>query len=198
MVIRGFDVISDFNSVTLLRESHLLSESEKGPAQLNRKVGSSKRFRLLIFDGDDTLWDTLNLYRLAKAAFVQLLAEQGFLDSTVLKVFDAINISNLRIHGFSRTRFPISMIQAYLGMCAETGRTRNPEIEAKVRAIGDSVFTEAAPSKPFVQPILIKLSQRYKMVLCTKGEPQIQEMRIDQSGVRQYFHRIFVVPRKGE
>jgi len=47
-----------------------------------------------------------------------------------------------------------------------------------------------------VEPVLRELSSRHRLVLITKGDLSHQQSKVAQSGLRQYFHEVNVVPVK--
>jgi hypothetical protein len=53
--------------------------------QLSRKV------RAIIFDGDDTLWETQPLYDAAKKEFVFVLQQHGFTQPDIVALLDKID-----------------------------------------------------------------------------------------------------------
>jgi putative hydrolase of the HAD superfamily len=156
------------------------------------------QFRLLVFDGDDTLWNSINLYAEAKNTFIALLESNGFPTERTLSIFEEINTRNVQVYGFTRERFPISMVQAYRNISANSGRSLSSELETAIRSIGESVFEREAQVIPSVAPVLSELTQQYSIVLCTKGSKDIQQTRIDHGGLRRYFSKIYIVDQKGE
>lgn len=72
----------------------------------------------LIFDGDDTLWETQSLYNLAKRRFRAEMEALGYDPEEVLRTFEEVDIINVRLLGFSKNRFPKSMSDTYEIMCS--------------------------------------------------------------------------------
>ncbi len=67
----------------------------------------------IIFDGDDTLWETAPLYARAKKEFFARMSSLGFDPLEVKKTFQLIDIANVDRLGFSKERFPTSMAETY-------------------------------------------------------------------------------------
>src|SRR5260221_5322250 len=80
----------------------------------------------VIFDGDDTLWSTQCLYDQAIDRFVAQMAHAGFDPQDVRNDFLATDLRNASHFGFSRDRFPQSMVQVYRAQCKSMGRGISP------------------------------------------------------------------------
>src|SRR5258708_14870716 len=65
--------------------------------------------RAIIFDGDDTLWNTQALYEAAKNQFVSFLAQYGILDGDVMRRIDEVDAQLVETMGFAPSRFPTSL-----------------------------------------------------------------------------------------
>lgn len=151
----------------------------------------------IIFDGDDTLWDTMPLYAAAKDRFYARMGDLGFDRQQVPKVFEETDLLNLRTHGFARSRFPTSMIDTYTHFCTSHGQAPSESVQEELWNIGDAVFSSTPPTLPGAEEVLRHLAHRYKLYLMTKGDPEVQHQRVEASGLRHFFDRVFIVPHKG-
>jgi putative hydrolase of the HAD superfamily len=156
------------------------------------------KLRLVVFDGDDTLWETQSLYTAAKSAFIEALEVVGLSGERVRNLLEAIDVANVKVMGFSRSRFPQSMVETYQRLCLDQGRTHDPFVDRQLREIGNAVFDQKPNLVPSAEEVLKRLQNEYELALCTKGDPMIQEQRISQSGLEHYFDRIYIVPKKDE
>lgn len=98
----------------------------------------------IIFDGDDTLWQTQVLYNTAKLDFYDLMAAEGFGRDDVSARLAIIDKENADRLGFSRKRFPTSLKQVYLQFCDEYDRVPDTDLLNKVKQVGCSVFQRRA------------------------------------------------------
>jgi putative hydrolase of the HAD superfamily len=142
----------------------------------------------LIFDADDTLWDS-NLHFLeAQAAFLKMLSRAGHTDQA-------------RIHASIRTH--------ELAIIAEIGYGRRPYVmalhrvveeilhpevhsvaRAEVEEIGDALMERHCEVLPGVAATLEYLAPRHRLLLFTKGQPAEQMWKLERSGLRGFFSRI--------
>jgi putative hydrolase of the HAD superfamily len=155
------------------------------------------RDRLIIFDGDDTLWETMPLYTEAKHRFYVAMAEQGFDSRDVAEDFEKIDLNNMERFGFGRLRFPTSMVDTYRLLSHRFGRRLNEALEAKFWGIGDAVFTKRPRVFPEAHEVLGAIKRSSSLVLLTKGEQSVQRERVAQSGLEEFFVAVYVVAEKG-
>lgn len=150
----------------------------------------------IIFDGDDTLWQTMPLYTQAKADFCRYLASFGFDPEAVLEEFERTDLKNFAILGFTRERFPTSMVETYRSMSGEVGIKYDESVAIEVADIGDRVFRSPTTLIGGARELLLALVQNFRLILFTKGDAAVQENRIRQSGLRDLFAAIYVHPHK--
>jgi putative hydrolase of the HAD superfamily len=156
------------------------------------------KLRLLIFDGDDTLWETQSLYDSAKSEFLSELAAEGLSSKDAKQLLEEVDVANVKQLGFSKSRFPLSLVTTYRRLCNLHGKVPNDRTEARIQSIGYSIFETKPNLIPTTEQTLQQLQNRYELSLCTKGDPLVQKQRIDQSGLERFFPRIYIVPTKEE
>jgi putative hydrolase of the HAD superfamily len=100
--------------------------------------------------------------------------------------------------GFSRERFPSSMVRTYEHLCRAEGRTPRPELQERLFSIGYSVFQKTPHLYPDALEVLYSLRQTYTLVLATKGDREVQSDRIKALRLGPYFDRIYILERKTE
>jgi putative hydrolase of the HAD superfamily len=154
--------------------------------------------RGVIFDGDDTLWETQSLYNTAKRSFFLEMEKAGFNPAEVERRFESIDHANVARLGFGRRRFPQSMCETYKRFCEEHSLVVDPGRLSQMRAIGESVFL-AVPTlyKEAERTLGILRSANFVLTLATKGDPEIQRERIRTSGLTTSFDGIYVFEEKG-
>lgn len=153
--------------------------------------------RGIVFDGDDTLWETEWLYDDARQR-ARAVVEAAGLDGTRWEVLErAIDITNVARFGYDPERFPTSCAEAYEQVCAEEDRIVNPaELEAVVGA-ARTVFERKAPLVERAKETLEDLASRgVRMALLTKGDRDVQLRRVEQSGLASLFDLIEIVDEK--
>jgi len=139
----------------------------------------------LIFDADDTLWESNPHFLEAQAAFLDLLASAGHLDRSL--ILAAIRTQELAIIdeiGYGRRPY----LMALHRVAEEIGAgqlAREP-----IDAIGAALLERHCPLLPGVAATLEELSTRHRLLLFSKGQPVEQMRKLDRSGLRYLFSRI--------
>lgn len=166
----------------------------KGDGRSNR--GKPGRLWTIVFDGDDTLWDTQALYEAAKGEFIAFASQRNIRDPAIRERIDLVDARRVDILGFSPTRFPSTLVEVLRSYEAES-QIGVSETDAKhVEAIGNSVFLRRARLVPLARNTLNRLREDYRLVLLTKGDLPTQTKRIAHSGLGNQFHAIYVAAKK--
>jgi putative hydrolase of the HAD superfamily len=150
----------------------------------------------IIFDGDDTLWETMPHYVRAKRDFYNRMALMGFEVRAVEEKFEQIDLDNLARLGFSRSRFPTSMVNTYQAFCRDCGQPEDDLVAGEIASIAENVFNLPAIPLEGAPEVLTTLAESYRLFLLTKGDPQVQQRRINDSGLKGFFSAIYIVPDK--
>jgi putative hydrolase of the HAD superfamily len=153
---------------------------------------------LIIFDGDDTLWQVEHLYDDARQRAAAIAGEVG-IDSTYwTRVQKEIDLANVATWGLSRFRFPISSVLAYERIASELGLDIDEAVRARIVQASAGVFTAAASLMPGALDALCELSHSRTLALLTQGDRIVQEKRLADSGLAASFDMIRVVDLKDE
>jgi putative hydrolase of the HAD superfamily len=161
----------------------------------HRRFGDGRPFHL-IFDADDTLWDS-NLHFLeAEAHFVAALvaADAG----ATLAVRAAIRRRELEIiksHGYGREPFVVLMRMVAEELAPPSAREA---LGAAVERIAAHFLEHECELLPDVEPTLVELATRHHLTLFTKGQPREQLRKLERSGLRRHFSHVEVPPEKDE
>ena len=150
----------------------------------------------VIFDGDDTLWWTEVLYDRARQSAGRLVGAAG-LDAGAWEILERrIDVANVARFGLSPQRFPTSCVEALDELVSAVGREPEQGLREAVRRAGAGVFTTRAETVDGVVGVLAALLKLSRVGLLTKGDPEIQRRRIEQSGLADRFHDIAIVEEK--
>jgi putative hydrolase of the HAD superfamily len=168
-----------------------------GELMSNSLNTSIKKFRpVIIFDGDDTLWETMPLYDKAKHEYFSAMHALGFQMKRVEREFEKRDVVNVDRLGFSKKRFETSMIETYKAFCAHANRAPTKGFENRIRRIARSVFETTPKRARDAKQVLEKLKKEYRLILLTKGEVSIQRERVRTSGLESFFDEVVLVPHK--
>lgn len=153
--------------------------------------------RAIIFDGDDTLWETERLYDEARARCREIVVGAG-LDGEAWEARERLlDVDNVARLGHSIDRFPTSCVEAYREISLAAGVDVDDEVVGEVEAAARQVFERQAPLVNRARETLVELRDRgYALALLTKGDPQVQARRIESSGLIDLFDTIEIVDEK--
>jgi putative hydrolase of the HAD superfamily len=153
--------------------------------------------RGIVFDGDDTLWRTEELYDRARQEARGIVAQAGLDGKHWEAIERRLDIENVERFGHAADRFPTSCVEAYEIVRREEGRPADSAVAAAVAKAARRVFTDAAPLLPDARETLAELHARgLRLALLTKGDPTVQRRRVDQSGLVPYFDLVEIVDQK--
>jgi putative hydrolase of the HAD superfamily len=153
---------------------------------------SQPMFDLIGFDADDTLWENNALYLQTTEKFSRILAGYG-VTLPIDQQLEKTEVGNLAYYGYGVMSFVLSLIE--VGIQLTSGRISTADINA-ILAMGKEMITTQVRLYHHAEPALIGLSQHYRLLMITKGELTHQLSKVAQSGLRQYFSGVEVVPEK--
>ncbi len=151
-----------------------------------------KRQHLLI-DADDTLWENNIYFERAFEEFAAFLAHPTLLPAGVRAVLDEIEIANARVHGYGSLNFGRNLQQCYQRLCAR--EVRGSDLDT-VMGFAARILEAPVDLIEGVEETLAYLVRRHDLVLCTKGHPEEQKLKIDRSGLGIYFGHTAIVKEK--
>src|ERR1700720_4783804 len=108
------------------------------------------RRQVVVFDGDDTLWQTEVLYDVARRQSAELVASIGLDPNSFEERQREIDVCNVGRFGLSRERFPTSSVEAYESLAREIGLEVSDSLRSEIFAMSSAVFDEVSPVYPGV------------------------------------------------
>jgi putative hydrolase of the HAD superfamily len=148
--------------------------------------------QLIAFDADDTLWlnepiytDTQNKFNTIIRPFLTSGSPDEILYQTEMK--------NLKIFGYGIKGFILSMIETAIEI--SDGKISSRDIGSIIN-LGKEMINHPVLILDGVRETLTDLSQRYKLMIITKGDLFDQESKIARSGLVDKFSYIEIVTRK--
>jgi len=143
-------------------------------------------------DADDTLWHNETIFRLTHDRFCDLLA--GVAEREVLETRLAeVERRNLRLYGYGVKGFTLSMIETAMEL---THGEAPAAVVREILAAGREMLNEPVEPLPGVDQALAELSERYRLVLITKGDLLHQEQKLAASGLGDLFVAVEIVSEK--
>ena len=117
-------------------------------------------------DADDTLWHNETIFRLTHARFVDLLADHGD-EATIEARLAETEQRNLRLYGYGIKGFTLSMIETAMEL---TNGEAPPHVVREILAAGREMLAHPVETLPGVDAVVAELSEKYRLVLITKGD----------------------------
>jgi putative hydrolase of the HAD superfamily len=143
----------------------------------------------LLVDGDDTLWENNVYFERTIAMFIDFLDHSTLSQEEVRQVLDKIEHGN----GYGTAAFAQSLEETYRRLAE---REVSASDVARVHAFADEVRAHPMELLPGVEETLAYLAARHEVLLVTKGDVDEQRLKIEASGLEQYFRRTVILAEK--
>jgi putative hydrolase of the HAD superfamily len=150
----------------------------------------------LIFDADDTLWDSNIHFLEAEAAFLEILGTCG-VDSraeicTAIRRHEIDIIAEL---GYGRRPYLLALHRVLRELLP---LSQHDAIAVELERIGAQLLGRRCELLPQVEPTLRALVQRHRLLLFTKGQPQEQLAKLEHTGLGALFWRVGIPLEKDQ
>jgi putative hydrolase of the HAD superfamily len=150
----------------------------------------------LILDADDTLWENNIYYEQCIAAFVELMVAQGFEREEAERTVDGVERERIPQVGYAPEEFARSLFISYQRLCKSHGQSTEDEVSDAVWEIGRAVIEYPIMLLDGVTETLARLSDRFLLLLLTKGDREAQESKVARSGLGHLFDGVHIVSEK--
>ncbi len=153
-----------------------------------------KKIKVIAFDADDTLWVNETFFRKAEEEFCVLLEEYLPKEEANKLLFD-VEMQNLSLYGYGIKPFTLSLIEAAIKI---SNGNMTIDLVQKLIEKGKEMLQEPIELIDGIDETLHRLSEKYRLVMATKGDLLDQERKLIRSGLEKYFHHIEIVSDKTE
>lgn len=143
----------------------------------------------LLIDADDTLWENNIYFDQTTRDFVSFLDHSSL---TPLEIEAVINEVQPKM-GYGFANFTKSLLATYQQLVERDVREEDLE---RIRLFGQQVASHPMQIMAGVEETLVTLSKRHLLILLTKGHAEEQRLKIENSGLADYFEHTIVVPEK--
>jgi putative hydrolase of the HAD superfamily len=140
-------------------------------------------------DADDTLWENNVYFEQAIHAFITFLDHSRLARDEVRAVLDEVE----RMMGYGSANFTKSLVETYRRLAEHDPRDEDVE---QICRFGDQIRSQPLHLLAGVRETLEYLSGRHDLVLLTKGELEEQKLKVERSGIEDFFRQIIIVPEK--
>lgn len=154
-----------------------------------------RRFDLIAFDGDDTLWHNERSYRDARERFRRLLASCGvsISEDEIESRVNTTEVANIEYYGYGVSSFVLSLIETAIEL---TDRRITGDALEDLIALAKQMLSERVELFPGVHNTLARLAGDHPVMLITKGDLLHQRSKLDRSGLKPFFKFVEVVSHK--
>jgi putative hydrolase of the HAD superfamily len=143
-------------------------------------------------DGDDTLWHNEARFNITQGEFRELL-HRHVSDADIDKHLFQTEMNNLGIYGYGIKSFTLSMIETAIELTE--GRIPASDLEV-ILGWGKRMLMQPTELLEGVELALRGLSERYGLLLVTKGDLFDQESKLARSGLAGLFLGVEIVSEK--
>jgi putative hydrolase of the HAD superfamily len=147
----------------------------------------------LIIDADDTLWENNIYYEEATDRFLELVEARGFEKEPAREHLTKVERKNVPQWGYGSLCFARSLRETLesLGGSAVTA----PEAKV-IDSLAHRVANIPIEFLPGVKQTLIRLRDRFRLIMFTKGDPPEQWGKVERSGISPLFDHVEVTTEK--
>ena len=143
----------------------------------------------LLMDADDTLWENNIYFEQAIHSFMTFLDHSRLSHEEVRAVLDEVE----RLMGYGSVNFTKSLVETYRRLAEKD--LQEEDIE-QVRRFGEQIRAQPLQLLEGVRETLAYLSPRHDLFLLTKGDSEEQKLKVERSGIEEYFKQVVIVPEK--
>jgi putative hydrolase of the HAD superfamily len=159
-------------------------------------VGRRSLIEVIGLDGDDTLWHSEQLFVDTQARFRELLAPHVDLDEATLDArLVEVERGNLARFGYGVKAFTLSLIETALDVTG--GELPGRDVQA-ILDLGKLLLDHPVQLLDGVAEAVDALTDRYRVMVLTKGDLLHQESKVARSGMAELFWHVEIVSEKDE
>lgn len=147
----------------------------------------------LIVDADDTLWENNVYFDNAFDTFVNYLEHSTLNADEIRGILDEIELANSRVHGYGSLNFGRNLQECYRKLAE---REIAPSDLETVKGFALRILEQPLELIAGVEQTLAYLSGRHDLTLFTKGNAEEQKMKIQRSGLSEFFAHTAIVKEK--
>jgi len=155
---------------------------------------SLSEIKVIAFDADDTLWVNEVFFRKAEEEFCEFVSDV-LPTAAANKLLFEVAMQNLDLYGYGVKPFILSLIETAFKI---PNKTTSMELVEKLIKKGKEMLQEPVKLIDGIEDTLKVLSEKYRLVMATKGDLLDQERKLIKSGLEKYFHHIEIVSDKTE
>lgn len=150
------------------------------------------KIKYIAFDADDTLWDNEVFFHEFEEKFSSLINKYKPNHKISKDLFDT-EMKNLHLYGYGVKGMTLCMIEL---VCKSIDSKYTSDCITQIIQMGKDLLEKPVNLLDGVTETLVKLNNKYKLILATKGDLLDQERKILKSGLNEYFHHVEIMSDK--
>ncbi|MES2112507.1 MAG: HAD hydrolase-like protein [Bacteroidota bacterium] len=151
----------------------------------------------IIFDLDDTLIDTSDLFWRVREEFLFALNGSNIPTARIRRLFEAQDSKNMALYGFNPKRYGETMRDVYDKFVTNEVIMPSDFIEGKIEELEKKIVTDIPPLIDGAIETLTKLQKlNYDLYLITRGPKEVQENKIKHHKLSRFFKEYLIVEKK--
>lgn len=151
------------------------------------------KIKYIAFDADDTLWVNEPHFQKIEKEYVELISEFADERSQINNALFKTEMNNISLFGYGVKSFTLSMIENAITFSNYKVSTETIE---KIILLGKKLLSIDVELLPDVEMVLRHLSEKYCLIVATKGDLLDQETKLKKSGLAKYFDHIEIMSDK--
>ncbi len=151
-----------------------------------------EKLKFIAFDADDTLWINEPYYRETEKAFCEMLKDYMPCDEAAKQLLNT-EVGNIPLYGYGGKSFILSKIETIIKI---TNGKASMDFIQRAIDLGKELLSKPVIVLDGVEDVLKELSQKYKLILATKGDLLDQQRKLTESGLQKYFFQVEVMSDK--
>jgi putative hydrolase of the HAD superfamily len=141
----------------------------------------------LIFDADDTLWDSNIHFLEAEATFLEILRVCGVSHLEIRAAIRRHELDIIAEVGYGRGPYVLALHRVVRELLPPP---HHDVLSMEIERIGTKLLSRPCELLAGVEPTLRDLSRRHRLLLFTKGQPTEQMAKLERAGLRALFSRV--------
>jgi putative hydrolase of the HAD superfamily len=148
---------------------------------------------VLIFDADDTLWESNVLFERVIEDFLDWLDRPTMDRIEIRTLLNEIEAANAVTHGYGVKVFLRSLHDCFARVML---RPANDAEREGLQTVVAALVNHSVELLPGVADTLAELAGRHQLLLLTKGDQEEQRRKVDASQLAHHFQHVHIVAEK--
>jgi putative hydrolase of the HAD superfamily len=156
-------------------------------------VMSTPDAQTLLIDADDTLWENNIYFERAIADFISFLNHRERSPVEIREILNEVERECIVTHGYGLHSFTHALVMTFERLSVEP---ITPALHETIHGLAQTIAEQPVQILPRVAETLEYLSPRHRLILVTKGDVPEQGLKVERSGLKEFFRAIEILSEK--